>query len=407
MTPVSSATQQQQNDRQTRTHKMPSFIHFEKKILKPPSAPPPQQLPVQQTPPQQPQQSQPQQPKLQQPQLQQPQPPQQPQLQQSFFQQKTPPIQTQPSMSQRHLQPSQKQKSSGPVYSQMPAQQEQQLKYPPPQKYTQHHQQPRQTSIQQKQKHVHKQTQHLQQLQHVSQQQHNKNQNKQSQQPYQLPSFAQQTPFFPKQQPQDDNNNSFFDNSAAPNNTGATDQFDKIGNITSKLPEYFTQSFDTGHMGGANDKFILDDQKRVNYINQMLQCSFSNFPEPSDSKYPELYFPENPYPVPSYYPLSPLPILAMSELVSKFDVNVLFFMFYYVKNPYFRKSAITELINKSWMYHVKLMKWFKRLGELRAANEEYEIGDYVYFDHENTWSQKKKLDFTFERAYVYNPESSL
>lgn len=81
--------------------------------------------------------------------------------------------------------------------------------------------------------------------------------------------------------------------------------------------------------------------------------------------------------------------------MAKFDVDILFFIFYYVKTPLVRSAAIKELCKNSWKYHRYHMKWFKRHGEPIAVTDEYEIADYTYFDYENSWSQRKKPDFKY------------
>lgn len=49
---------------------------------------------------------------------------------------------------------------------------------------------------------------------------------------------------------------------------------------------------------------------------------------------PKYYIPRNAYPTPHYYPQQPSPQLANPALFAKFDVDTLFYIFYYCQGTY-------------------------------------------------------------------------
>ena len=49
---------------------------------------------------------------------------------------------------------------------------------------------------------------------------------------------------------------------------------------------------------------------------------------------PKSYQPANPYPTPNYYPQQPLAVFDNPVLFEKFDMDALFFIFYYQQGTY-------------------------------------------------------------------------
>lgn len=49
---------------------------------------------------------------------------------------------------------------------------------------------------------------------------------------------------------------------------------------------------------------------------------------------PKQYQPANPYPTPNYYPQQPLAVFDNPVLFEKFDMDALFFIFYYQQGTY-------------------------------------------------------------------------
>jgi len=103
---------------------------------------------------------------------------------------------------------------------------------------------------------------------------------------------------------------------------------------------------------------------------------------------------------PSWFPTTPLSTLCTPAQVEKFDVDTLFFIFYYQQNTYAQYLAAQELKRQAWRYHKKYLTWFQRQDEPREITPDYETGTYVYFDYETGWCQRMKADFTFEYRFL-------
>ncbi|CAO3565495.1 unnamed protein product [Mortierella alpina] len=141
------------------------------------------------------------------------------------------------------------------------------------------------------------------------------------------------------------------------------------------------------------------------FASQMLEASFQFLPEQADTERPKNYAPKNPYPTPSYYPQAPPPSLFESSAVfEKFDIDTLFFIFYYQQGTYQQYLAARELKKQSWRFHKKYLTWFQRHEEPKAITDDYEQGTYIYFDYEGAWCQRKKTDFRFEYKFLEDAE---
>ncbi|CAG8487776.1 2779_t:CDS:10 [Acaulospora morrowiae] len=136
------------------------------------------------------------------------------------------------------------------------------------------------------------------------------------------------------------------------------------------------------------------------HIQQMLDASYQHVPESIDSERPKYYVPRNPYHTPSHYPQSPTQIFDNPALFEKFDIDTLFFIFYYQQGTYQQYLAARELKKQSWRFHKKYLTWFQRHEEPKAITDEYEQGTYIYFDYEGAWCQRKKTEFRFEYRFL-------
>lgn len=117
------------------------------------------------------------------------------------------------------------------------------------------------------------------------------------------------------------------------------------------------------------------------------------------------YFPQNPYPVPGFYPQTPLSVFTTTPAIfEKFDTDTLFFIFYFRPGTQQQYLAARELKRQSWRFHKKYLTWFQRHEEPSEVNENYEQGTYVYFDYEKSWCQRKKSDFRFEYKFLLDDE---
>ncbi|KAJ1343416.1 hypothetical protein BSLG_002005 [Batrachochytrium salamandrivorans] len=137
------------------------------------------------------------------------------------------------------------------------------------------------------------------------------------------------------------------------------------------------------------------------YFSRMVETSFQCITDSADSSKSKAFSAKDPYPVPSYYPQTPLAIFESNPLIfERFDIDTLFFIFYYRIGTYQQYLAARELKRQSWRFHKKYLTWFQRHEEPKAITDEFEQGTYVYFDYEDSWCQRKKTDFRFEYKYL-------
>ncbi|KAE8232600.1 hypothetical protein CF326_g2370 [Tilletia indica] len=174
---------------------------------------------------------------------------------------------------------------------------------------------------------------------------------------------------------------------------GQTGQKQQEARLPSSLAD-LVSSFES-----AKQKSMRRDANLIQ-VHKSLESSFLNVPEPLDSDKPKYYVPKNPFPTPSYYPQTPAPIFDNPALYSKFDVDTLFYIFYYQQGTYHQYLAARELKKQSWRFHKQYLTWFQRHSEPQAITDEYEQGVYVYFDWEGSWCQRKKSDFRFEYRWL-------
>ncbi|KAF8939639.1 Not1 N-terminal domain, CCR4-Not complex component-domain-containing protein [Dissophora ornata] len=141
------------------------------------------------------------------------------------------------------------------------------------------------------------------------------------------------------------------------------------------------------------------------FVHQMLEASYQFMPEAADTERPKYYTPKNPYPTPSYYPQTPPQgLFENPAMFEKFDIDTLFFIFYYQQGTYQQYLAARELKKQSWRFHKKYLTWFQRHEEPKAITDDYEQGTYIYFDYEGAWCQRKKTDFRFEYKFLEDSE---
>lgn len=125
----------------------------------------------------------------------------------------------------------------------------------------------------------------------------------------------------------------------------------------------------------------------------------------ADASRPKYYVARNPFQTPGYYPQEPSSQFANPQLFGKFDVDTLFYIFYYCQGTYLqyvkpssrrarvvardfadrqRFLAASELKKQSWRFHKQYLTWFQRANEPQQITDEYEQGVYLYFDWEGT-----------------------
>lgn len=126
----------------------------------------------------------------------------------------------------------------------------------------------------------------------------------------------------------------------------------------------------------------------------------SHIPEARDSERPKHYVPRNHYRTHPSFPQLPASHLEQPSMFEKFDVDLLFFIFYFQQGTYQQFLAAKELKKQSWRFHKKYNTWFQRHEEPVTTTNEYEIGMYKFFDYENAWGQRIKREFKFEYTFL-------
>ena len=135
-------------------------------------------------------------------------------------------------------------------------------------------------------------------------------------------------------------------------------------------------------------------------IFDLLEISKRNRPQSQDSA---IVAPSNPVPFKKQavqFPTVPMPM--SPDLLSKFDDDSLFFMFYYQQGTYEQYLAVKELKRRGWAYHTKYMTWFQHYEDTRLAGTKENERTYLYFDYESGWCQRIKKDFDFDLQYLEN-----
>ncbi|ELA42039.1 uncharacterized protein VICG_00886 [Vittaforma corneae ATCC 50505] len=104
--------------------------------------------------------------------------------------------------------------------------------------------------------------------------------------------------------------------------------------------------------------------------------------------------------VPAFFPKHSFMHFNNPNFYKRFDLDTLFFIFYYFKGHIQQTYAAIRLKHYAWRYHLKYKMWFQRLDEPKLITSEYEKGEFLFFDYETAWNFMKKNDFVFEYFYL-------
>lgn len=118
---------------------------------------------------------------------------------------------------------------------------------------------------------------------------------------------------------------------------------------------------------------------------ELLEASFRNIPQPHDQEVQEA---KHPVPLKEDNMFPTVPLFNRRESFFKFDLETLFFAFYYEQGTYQQYLAAVELKRKDWMFHKKYHTWFRRAEAGESLVKGQSGAKYVYFDYEGSWSQK-------------------
>ena len=83
-----------------------------------------------------------------------------------------------------------------------------------------------------------------------------------------------------------------------------------------------------------------------------------------------------------------------------YTLETLFFIFYFQQGTYEQYLAARALSSHRWRYHTKYLTWFLRAQEPFLQSEDFERGNYYFYDFKYTMSIRLNLNFTFEYHWL-------
>lgn len=164
----------------------------------------------------------------------------------------------------------------------------------------------------------------------------------------------------------------------------------------------YTTMFDLTVLNGEIQKIRKEKEttKEANQLRRRIEIenSILNMPyfKEIEPKYPIVKSSK----VPSFFPRHPFMHFNNPNFYKKFDLDTLFFIFYYFKGNIQQTYAAIKLKHYAWRFHLKYKMWFQRLDEPKLITSEYEKGEFLFFDYETSWNFMKKNDFVFEYFYL-------
>lgn len=128
-----------------------------------------------------------------------------------------------------------------------------------------------------------------------------------------------------------------------------------------------------------------------------LQSEMNLIPDPPYDSHDDVHT-ENAIDTHPSYPQTKKMKLVQPEFYKKYDLQTLFFIFFYSPGTSQQYFAGRELQNRDWIYNTKFQTWFHRIKEPKEKNSEFEISEYEYFDHSTieSWTIRKKENFKLE-----------
>jgi CCR4-NOT transcription complex subunit 3 len=179
-----------------------------------------------------------------------------------------------------------------------------------------------------------------------------------------------------------------------------------------------------------------------------LTAALGHLPDVHDERKSRVYSPKHEHRTHPSFPTTPSPVLETTTLFEKFDIDTLFFIFYYqqvrtggrtapegpprarphhtaaparnrkqtsphpparrslappsFQNTYAQYLAARELKRHAWRFNKMYHTWFIRGDDVqpRIVTADGERGSFSYFDYEGGWMQRVKRDFMFDFAHL-------
>ena len=99
---------------------------------------------------------------------------------------------------------------------------------------------------------------------------------------------------------------------------------------------------------------------------------------------------------PAGFPQTPNMKLLRPEFFKQYDVQTLFYIFFYSPGTPQQFFAGQELKRRDWMFNTKYNTWFHKLS-LTEKSATHEVGKFEYFDYsKESWSMRQRDPFKFE-----------
>ena len=137
---------------------------------------------------------------------------------------------------------------------------------------------------------------------------------------------------------------------------------------------------------------------------RLLESAYKNLPTVADGAWTRRRREPPSKPAPPSYPTASPPVLDNPALFERLDADALFFAFYHQQGTAQQYLAARELKRANWRFHKKYATWFARQEDPKVSTEEYEQGNYIYFDfnmgQDGGWCQRSKGDFLFEYSQL-------
>ncbi|SCU88160.1 LAMI_0D09010g1_1 [Lachancea mirantina] len=151
-----------------------------------------------------------------------------------------------------------------------------------------------------------------------------------------------------------------------------------------------------------------------------LESSLLNCPDSLDADTPKLYQAplSLPHPTSIFFPNEPIRLVStetpeesrpardfysrtsLARIMSKFDLDTLFMVFYHYQGTYEQFLAAKELSNRGWQFNKINRCWlFKEVEKLPPGNEKSEEVSWRYFDYQKSWLARRCGD-----EFVYRQE---
>ncbi len=129
----------------------------------------------------------------------------------------------------------------------------------------------------------------------------------------------------------------------------------------------------------------------------MFKSSFMNKPNESDF----IPTPERKEKInPDSHSILPRYRMIEETTINKMEDQTLFFIFYFQENLYERYLAALKLKKNGWRFHKKFNVWLKRYEDPVIQTEQFEKGEVLIFDSEDTWRIKRRANFTFDYKHL-------